>query len=119
MNRETVSGLSVVCLAVAIYLCVAKPGEPPPMGTPEVPAAVVVLETTPPPPVALAAVVDVTDLDPLLDPPSKLALGAPFDDEMPTFPANTQSAPERIPPATEFPDLETAPMPREVASETK
>ena len=117
MNRETIGGLAAVCLAVGIYLCWAKPGAPPSKRPVEVPATVAAPETTPPTPsspVVLAAVVDVTDLDPLLDPPSKSAPGVPFDEEMSVSPVNAPPAPERIPPAAEFPDLEAAPMPREV-----
>ncbi|WP_439624835.1 hypothetical protein [Gemmata sp.] len=48
------------------------------------------------PPVLLADVIELTDLDPLLDPPVRAAGGVPFDAE-PVVPVQAVQAPERIP----------------------
>jgi hypothetical protein len=58
----------------------------------------------------LTNVVELTDLDPLLDPPAKPVTGVPFDANPSEFPASVPSAPP-IPPAAEGPAI--APMPRE------
>ncbi len=52
-------------------------------------------------PVVLAQVVDVTDLDPLLDPPPAEAAGVPFDPVEPLEAAAPVTAPAPIPPAAD------------------
>lgn len=48
------------------------------------------------PPALLADVIELTDLDPLLDPPARPVGGVPFDAE-PIVPVQAVQAPERIP----------------------
>lgn len=48
------------------------------------------------PPALLADVIELTDLDPLLDPPARPVGGVPFDAE-PVVPVQAVQAPERIP----------------------
>ena len=57
----------------------------PPVAAPEPPAAVAAPAA---PPVVLSQVVDVTDLDPLLDPPAPRSVGVPFDAAEATVPVN-------------------------------
>lgn len=113
---------SVVGLAVGLaYLVWVHKPQPTPPARHDAPVKAV--EPTPPPaPATLAAVVDVLDIDPLLDPPA-----APFD-AAPTGPVVTavggdpvpqpvrpSSAVVPIPPADDEPGrVEVAPMPRVV-----
>src|SRR5262245_13049013 len=108
MKSWIIVGLAAACLSVGAYLVTAKKpapvvatttGSPPAAATPASPAA----------PVVLADVVEVTDLDPLLDPPAKPVAGVPFDADDATAPASAPAAPERIPPAVDEPAV--APLP--------
>ncbi len=91
--------------------------KPKPAPEAEQPVAVAV----PAEPVVLAQVVDVTDLDPLLDPPPARAAGVPFDAAEPLEPVSAVpgGAPAPIPPADDIerPTApEVAPLPHEVSA---
>jgi hypothetical protein len=79
--------------AVVHFVFFAKPAPAP---EPEQPAAV----AGPTEPVVLAQVVDVTDLDPLLDPPPAQPAGVPFDPTEPLEAAAPVTA-APIPPAAD------------------
>jgi hypothetical protein len=77
---------------VAVYFALHT-GKPAPAPEPEAPAAAAPAE-----PVVLAHVVDVTDLEPLLDPPPRgQPVGAPFEE--PAEPLTPTAAPAPIAPA--------------------
>jgi hypothetical protein len=71
--------------------------EPP--AAPPAPASVAAAE--PETPVTFAAVIDLSDLDPLLDPPAKPVDGAPFEADGKPAPESPAPAPDRIPSARE------------------
>ena len=101
-----IGGAGAVLGYVAVYFALdaAKPGPV----APDAPAA-------PTEPVMLAQVVDVTDLEPLLDPPPGRPVGAPFEPDA-AEPLAPTAAPVPIPPAAddEHPiGAEVAPMPHE------
>jgi len=117
MKSWIIVGLTAACLSVGAYLVTAKK---PTAGSVASPASQSRLQATPPekpaaapakpaPPVVLADVVEVTDLDPLLDPPARPVVGAPFDAEAAVVPASAPAAPDRIPPAADEPAV--APLP--------
>jgi hypothetical protein len=84
-----ISAASAVLGYAAVYFVFfSKPGA---QSEPEQPAAA----TQPAEPVVLAHVVDVTDLDPLLDPPPAKSTGAPFD---PTEPLEPPARVSAVPP---------------------
>jgi hypothetical protein len=88
-------GVGAVLGYVAVYFALnGKPAREP---QPEQPAAV----AAPVEPVVLAQVVDVTDLDPLLDPPSGPPTGAPFEPSEPFESGARVGAPAPIPPAAD------------------
>jgi hypothetical protein len=108
MNRWITFALVAVCAGLGTYLVIAKREDPTTAGYAPVMKVVEVVTTTPdataPEPVLLARVIEITDLDPLLDPPAKQPTGVPFDVEdearvklSPSVPA----MPIRIPPAEE------------------
>lgn len=109
MKGLLVGGLAAACAGLGAYLLLAKKADPAPA---EPPAPAVVAPSAPKAPAVLAEVVDITDLDPLLDPPTRSAAGTPFDADPPAAPAPTP-APAFIPPIIED-TPETAPEPREV-----
>jgi hypothetical protein len=91
-----ISAASAVLGYVLVY-CVFF-SKPAPQAEPDTPTAVEAAE-----PAVLAAVVDVTDLDPLLDPPPARPTGVPFDPTEPPEPTARVSAspPALIPPAAD------------------
>ncbi len=99
MKGWMIGGLTGACIGVSIYLAMAKKDAPAPAKRPEVPA--VAIQAAPSAPVVLPGVVEVTDLDPLLDPPAKSATGAPFDADPATVPVSIPAAPAPIPPAVD------------------
>jgi hypothetical protein len=111
MKRWIIGWVVGACVGVGVYLLVTRKPAAAPTNLPDAPA-VAVAPATPAAPVVLAEVVEVTDLDPLLDPPAKPVVGAPFDAEPATVPVSVPNAPQRIPPAVNEPEI--APMPREV-----
>jgi hypothetical protein len=97
MKHWTIGGLVGACVGVSIYLLATQKPAPAPVIHQE-PAATPAAPQAPRAPVVLAQVVEVTDIDPLLDPPAKPVGGVPFDGE-PTMPVSNPPVPERIPPA--------------------
>lgn len=100
MQRWTIGGLAVACAGCGVYLLVAKPEAPAPAAPPEVVVAPPA-PSAPPPPAVLAEVVEMTDLDPLLDPPTRADAGTPFDADPPAPTAAAAPAPAVIPPAVD------------------
>jgi hypothetical protein len=88
-----IGGAGIVVGYVAVYFALA--GKPVPEPQPEPPAAA----AAPAEPTVLAQVVDVTDLDPLLDPPSKEPAGVPFEQTEPFESGAPMGTPAPIPPA--------------------
>jgi hypothetical protein len=97
MKHWTIGGLVGACVGVSIYLVATQKPATAPVAHQET-AATPAQPQAPPAPVVLAQVVDVTDIDPLLDPPAKPVAGVPFDSDS-TAPVSASPAPERIPPA--------------------
>lgn len=100
MNRWLIASLMGVFTALGAYLFVSLRQMPPESEMVLEPPAEI--STTPPrlpAPVILAQVVETTDIDPLLDPPSRPIAGLPFDDE--PIPATgtepARPAPDSIP----------------------
>ena len=86
-------------VGIVAYVSLTKePASPARPVISSVPTAVVLSENPPRPPALLADVVQLTDLEPLLDPPVRPVSGTPFDPEA-VFPAVVAPPPERIPPA--------------------
>jgi hypothetical protein len=111
MRQWVVGGLLVAATGSGVYLVTMKKEAPAPSAPPEAPA-VASAALIPPAPAVLPEVVEVTDIDPLLDPPA-----APADEPTPTAdpiltafdphpepaPAHVPgSAPPVIPPALDF-----------------
>jgi hypothetical protein len=105
MKRLLMGGLFSVCAGVGAYLMVSMKEMPPPAGNVLQPPTVAELPSPiPPAPVVLAQVVEITDLDPLLDPSAKSPTGSPFDADVVSLPLTAPTAPavpDRIPPAAE------------------
>jgi hypothetical protein len=113
--RYTAAGwVGAACVGLGSYLILrlSTPDAPAPAPAGPPPAAAV--DPAPVPAAVLAHVVELTDLDPLLDPPAKPDTGAPFDADPAVVPASGP-APAVIPPAAEDPAEEVAPMPLGVA----
>ncbi len=100
MKNWTIGALAGACVGVSIYLVMTAKPVPAPVATPEPPVAPAT-PPAPPPPVVLARVIEVTDLDPLLDPPARPVTGVPFDAGPATVPVSASAAPARIPPAVD------------------
>jgi hypothetical protein len=98
-----ISGAGAVVGYVAVYFALDRTPVPEPEA--EQPAA-----TAPAAPVVLAHVVEVTDLDPLLDPPPPEVStgGVPFEASEPLERAAPVGVPAPIPPAVEMFDQPTA-----------
>jgi hypothetical protein len=104
MNRWLMGGLVGIFVGAGAYLMVSNKEMPPTTETVFPPPVVTATKaSTPPVPLVLAQVVELSDLDPLLDPPAKLPTGVPFEVEGPSTLVftPTDSAPDRIPPAVE------------------
>lgn len=114
MKGGIIFGLSAACIGLSLYLAMTKNEKPVPVTAPEV-VARVTTPAKPPAPIVLANVVEVTDLDPLLDPPEKPIAGVPFDADPMTFPVSVPAA-APIPHAAD--ELEIAPMPRETTHQS-
>lgn len=112
MNGWMLGGLAGACFGVCVYLATGKSPEVVPAVAMRTPTPVVA-PAKPPAPVVLPNVVEVTNLDPLLDPPEKPVVGVPFETDASDFPAAVPPAPP-IPPAAEGPAV--APMPREATT---
>ena len=97
MKHRTIGALIGACVGVSIYLVATQKPAPAPVVHQEA-NATPVAPPAPAMPVVLQQVVEVTDIDPLLDPPAKSVTGAPFDSD-PVTPVSAPAAPERIPPA--------------------
>jgi hypothetical protein len=99
MKNWIIGGLLGACIGVWLYLALIKHPESAPAAIQE-PPAVAASPAAPAPAVVLAEVVEVTNIDPLLDPPSRPVIGVPFDAEPVAAPVSA-AAPERIPPAVD------------------
>lgn len=97
MKRWIVGALAGACIGVAVYLVLTNNN--PPQSAPPEPPAVSAAPAPPTAPVVLDQVIEVTDLDPLLDPPEKTVAGMPFEPDSKTLPVSTPAGPDRIPPA--------------------
>jgi hypothetical protein len=82
------------------YFSLAKKETPQVVHAPKSTPTVVSTASEPTPPALLADVIEMTDLNPLLDPPVKPVSGVPFETEM-VVPAVLTPAPDRIPPAVD------------------
>lgn len=94
MRYSAIGWLGVACVGAGAYFLsqLSSPDAPAPAVQVPAPPA----DPAPLPPAVLAEVVELTDLDPLLDPPAKLDTGAPFDPDPAVVPASGP-APDRIP----------------------
>ena len=90
-----IGGAGAVVGYVAVYFALDVPPTPEPQ--PQQPAAA----TAPAEPVVLAEVVDVTNLEPLLDPRTAEPAGVPFDVTDPPELTSPTSAPAPIPSAAD------------------
>lgn len=113
MRLWMIGGVAAAWAGLGVYVLLANKNAPAP-AAPEV-AATVAPPADPPPPVVLADVIELTDLDPLLDPPDRPAAGVPFD-ETPAVPADAAPDPAFIPPAADDSPAALAPMPREAVA---
>jgi hypothetical protein len=91
-----IGGAGAVVGYVAVYFALdvkraPEPTQPEPVATASAPAE----------PVVLNEVVDVTNLDPLLEPRRELPPGIPFDSDEPLAPAVPAATPTRIPAAAD------------------
>jgi hypothetical protein len=96
MKWWMIGGVATACVSLSVYLLMTKPDAPQmpePDDLPITTTAAAPLKI----PVVLAEVVDVTDLDPLLDPPVRPVAGIPFDIDPPVVPVTTPGVPDRIP----------------------
>ena len=101
MKGWMIVGLSAACIGVSIYLATVQPDAPAHHSAPKAAKQAVASEgTTPPAPIVMSNVVEVTDLDPLLDPPAKPMTGVPFDSSPAAAPVSVPAAPP-IPPAVD------------------
>jgi hypothetical protein len=96
MKWWMIGGVATACVSLSVYLLMTKPDTPQMPETDDLPIATTTL-IPPRIPVVLAEVVDVTDLDPLLDPPTRPVAGTPFDPDPPAAPVTTPGVPDRIP----------------------
>lgn len=100
MKRFTTGAMVWTFVGVVAYFSLVKKDAPTP-ARPQQPKQVTVAPpASPPPPALLADVIELTDLDPLLDPPIRPVGGVPFDAE-PVIPAIPAPTPDRIPPSIE------------------
>lgn len=99
MKNWIIGGLLGACIGVWIYLALMKHPAPAP-ATIQEPQAEIATPAVPAAPIVLGEVVEVTNIDPLLDPPSRPVIGVPFDTEPVAVPVSV-AAPERIPPAVD------------------
>ena len=116
MKLWTIGGVAGAFSGLAGYLLLARNDAPRPVPPPVAATVAVASPACPPPPAVLPEVIELADLDPLLDPPSRPVAGAPFD-EPPLAPAGATADPPFIPPAAEGSSAAVAPMPREVAAQ--
>jgi hypothetical protein len=114
MKTWALGALAGACVGVVIYLVLAKKPAPPAETRIEAPptAPSTAARTPQAQPLVLSAVVEVTDIDHLLDPPTKDDTGLPFDEPPATIPVSAPAGVNRIPPAADGPEL--APMPRAI-----
>ena len=103
MKSGIIAGLLAACIAISVYLMWGEKPASPPVAQVEPPPALASSPAppVPPAPLVLSEVVEVTDLNPLLDPPAKSESGVPFDAEPASAPVSTPVAPPRIPPAVD------------------
>ncbi|MCE9566646.1 MAG: hypothetical protein K8U57_31875 [Planctomycetes bacterium] len=102
MKRFMTGALVWTFVGTVAYFSITKKEAPRVVHVPK-PAAAVVAATTPsqpPAPALLPEVVQVTDLEPLLDPPVRPVGGVPFDPEV-VLPATLIPAPALIPPSVD------------------
>jgi hypothetical protein len=113
VKQWLICGLVGVCAGTGAYLIAYKKEMPPPSQNVLEPPATPALASGPPTlptSVVLAKVVEMTDLDPLLDPPAKQCTGEPFDGNTTSTAATavaTNSAPDRIPLAANDPSSDS------------
>jgi hypothetical protein len=96
MKWWMIGGVASACLSLSVYLLMTNHDAPQAPQTDDLPI-VATAPISPKIPVVLAEVVDVTDLDPLLDPPTRPVAGVPFDSDPPVTPVTTPGVPDRIP----------------------
>jgi len=96
MNRFVTGAVVWAFVGVVGYFALTRTDRPKPEAAPEVATSTVPPASPPAPPALLADVIELTDLDPLLDPPIRPVGGVPFDTE-PVIPAAVAPTPERIP----------------------
>ena len=98
MKRWMSGGIVWAVVGLVAYLGMTMTQAPAP--TPQAKSPAVATVPTPPAqkiPVTLIDVVDVTDIDPLLDPSEKPISGVPFEAEPPTVPITSVATPQQIP----------------------
>ena len=100
MKNGMIAGLLIACIGFGMHLISQKQPDPTPVATLDSPAAPAA-PASPSSPAVLGQVIEVTDIDPLLDPPAKPITGTPFDTDPEAVRVSAPSAPDRIPPAVD------------------
>ena len=100
MKNGIIAGLLMACLGFGLFLASREQLTPAPVISPETHTATQA-PIDPAPPVELGRVVEVTDIDPLLDPPARPVTGALFDPEPEAVRVSVPTAPDRIPTAVD------------------